>query len=227
MDEGNLVITSGTASVVSAQLPVPALDPTGRIPLTPSWSPNHWELEGVVGAAGASLSWASDALGFADVASFLEAASVSSPGANGVRFRPHLGGATSPRWRPDLLGSFSALSISASRHDLARSVVEGVCGEIAANCRIVVELAGERPRCRFLGGLTRHPVMAQTLASMLNRPIEVLQLAQPTAIGAAIRAADVVGWSDVRTGVSTNLSIKQVDPDRAAAQAYQDILELP
>lgn len=216
-----LAVTTGTAAAIIARIDVPLIDQHARIPLTPSWGPDQWELEGVVGSAGASLSWAAGVLGFADVSALLDASMRVPVGANGVRFAPHLAGSTSPDWDDTQRGSFTGISISTDRRDLARAVVEGLCREIAVNCALVVDLCGARDEVVLLGGLSRHAAIGGTLSSMLARPVIEVQVEHPTVLGAAARAASVRGW-DIRAALAHRVIAGALTrrPDLADAVEY-------
>lgn len=59
----------------------------------------------------------------------------SPPTSKGLIYLPYLMGERSPRWNPDARGAFAGLSITHTRGDIARSVMEGV----AYNLKIVLD----------------------------------------------------------------------------------------
>ena len=59
--------------------------------------------------------------------SLIDAEASSSPiGANGVFFHPYLQGERCPYWDANLRASFTGVSISSTRGDFARALMEGV-----------------------------------------------------------------------------------------------------
>jgi xylulokinase len=210
-----LVVTAGTAAAIVSRVPEALIDPEAKIPITPSLAHGAWELEGVVGTAGASLTWAAMVLGYPTVNELLDDAETAPPGAKGVEFSPHLAGATSPDWSAEARAGFSNLALDAGRAELARAVIEGVCAEVGRNCIVVEELGGSRGSMVMVGGLARHALVPGILAAMLNRPIRVIRYEHPTALGAALRAAQRLDWDivgDLTRLVANGSSLMEPNP---------------
>jgi xylulokinase len=98
---GVVTVSLGTAAAIIGMTDVPVLDPAMRVPAFPHLFPGAWLLEGVVGTAGASLAWFQRMLDAAAPGRWtfdaLAALAERAPaGARGVRFYPHLAGATAP-----------------------------------------------------------------------------------------------------------------------------------
>jgi xylulokinase len=167
---GWAAISLGTAAAVSCLAERPVLDPQRRIPLFPFVAPGLWDLEGVIGTAGAAMRWARDNF-FPDLSypQMDALARLSSPGANGVRFYPHLAGATSPLWQPAAAGAFSGLSLACGRADLARSLYEGVAYQIRANLEVMAQLSAPQALILFGGG-SRSPLWREIIAAVCALP---------------------------------------------------------
>jgi xylulokinase len=181
---GLCAVSLGTAAAVSCLADRPVYDPQRRIPLFPFVAPGLWDLEGVVGTAGAALRWARDL--FFPGSSYAELdtlARQSAPGSNGVRFYPHLAGATSPLWEPAAGGVFSGLGLACGRADLARAVLEGVAYQIRANLEVMARLAPVEALVLFGGG-SRGPLWREIIAAVCALPLSAPAGLEPALWGA-------------------------------------------
>lgn len=123
--------------------------------------------------AGTATRWIADLLGLddgdGDEAMFgrlMDLVRASPPGANGVLHLPHFSGERTPVHDPDARGSFSGLTLSTGRADLARAVVEGVGQSIALAVSALLDDGGARPRVVAIGGGTRNEVLVQTVSDL-------------------------------------------------------------
>ena len=218
-------ISLGTAAALSLVVGKPTPDRGMRIPLFSFCLPGLWDLEGVIGTAGASLAWFREAL--APGASFAcldEEARGSAAGANGVRFYPHLAGATSPHWQEDTRGAFLGLSLATSRADLVRAVLEGVAYQARLNLSIMAEVARQPEDVVVFGGGARSRLWRQILADVLGKPIGVTETVEAASLGAGILAAVAGGiYSSVEEGQGAMLGqLEWQEPDWRAASVYQE-----
>jgi xylulokinase len=153
----------------------------------------------------------------------------SPPGANGVRFYPHLTGATSPLWRSEARGAFHGLSLAARPKDLVRSVVEGVAFQIRSNLEVIESLA-EVNEVVLFGGGARHPLWGEIIAQVTGKPLYVTPMADVANWGACLLAG--VGAGIYQTYLAPDRAqgahlccapvVGQVDQYRALYAAYQD-----
>ena len=83
----------------------------------------------------------------------------SSPiGANGVFFHPYLQGERCPYWDPNLRASFTGVSISSTRGDFARALMEGVAFSLRDCFRTLEEMRLPVKRIFLIGGGARSPL---------------------------------------------------------------------
>lgn len=91
----------------------------------------------------------------------------------------------------DARASFIGLESNTGFYDLARSVIEGL-GYATRDC---YEALGELPsEIRLTGGAARSKIVQQILASILNRPVRVVEQKEAAAAGAAMMAAVKHGY---------------------------------
>ncbi|MBN1642036.1 MAG: hypothetical protein JXA09_12445 [Anaerolineae bacterium] len=186
---GVATVSLGTASAISCLTERPVLDAQRRIPTFPFVVPGYWDLEGVVGTAGGALRWLRDTLFPGSAYDELNGwAAASEPGANGVRFYPHLSGAGSPHWRADVWGAWTGLSLSAGAGDLVRSVLEGVAFQIRYNLDVMRDMGLQVDELVLFGGGAQSPLWARILSDVADMPLTVSGMVDVANWGACLLA---------------------------------------
>ena len=148
-------------------------------------------------------------------------------GANGISFYPHLTGATSPFWNPDVSGTLYGLSLASGRDDIVRAVLEGWCFQLKSNLVTIEELTSPRENVIVFGGGARSPFIQQLLANVLNRPVVVSPTSETALLGAAILAGLGCGiyddLEDAKTIVRQGAQV--VPPQPSAARDYHELFQ--
>ena len=139
-------------------------------------------------------------------------ASGSPIGSNGVFFHPYLQGERCPYWDANLRASFTGVSISSTRGDFARALMEGVAFSLR-DCYIFL-----------IGGGARSRLWSEIVANVFNCTVAV-----PTpgdaSFGACLLAGTGIGiFADVKDAVAKCLHIdRTIAPDPAAAAKYDHL----
>jgi len=178
--------TYGTGSSVMA--PVGNLSAGDeRIPVTLAWvidgSPTY-ALEGNILSSGATLAWAADLLTGGRVADLVTLAE-TVPDSGGVTLVPAFAGLGAPHWDRNAHALISGMSEATGRAHVARAAIDSIGHQI---CDIVdvIEERSIPPRVfRADGGATSSAVVVQTQADLLGREVEVSDVAEVSALGAA------------------------------------------
>eukprot|EP00929_Paragymnodinium_shiwhaense_P105550 TRINITY_DN70605_c0_g1_i2.p1 TRINITY_DN70605_c0_g1~~TRINITY_DN70605_c0_g1_i2.p1 ORF type:complete len:405 (-),score=37.97 TRINITY_DN70605_c0_g1_i2:509-1723(-) len=128
-----------------------------------------------------------------------ELAAKSEPGAGGVFYLPWLAGERSPFLDADAKGAYIGMSLSTTRADMYRAVLEGV--GYAYRSLLETVLPGHaRKECagvRLAGGPSNSALWMQIMADILGVRITVVQDSQHAgARGVALLAALGLGWVD-------------------------------
>jgi xylulokinase len=227
-----VTISLGTAAAIIALTREATLDPAMRVPACPYLFPGGWLLEGVVGTAGASLAWLRRILEGAggmplDYDVITSRAGQSPIGARGVRFYPHLSGATAPSWHADARGAFCGLALSTTLDDCARAVLEGVALQVRANLDAMTELGVRPSSLRVFGGGAKSSLWREILAAATGLPIMHSDLVEAAVLGAAALAALGAGlWTSPSAGVAALRrwgGEQRVQPAAAAVEAYDRV----
>lgn len=187
--DGVATLSLGTATAIVQVMDAPRTDPERRIPTFTFLQPQRWVLEGVVGTGAGSLRWHRDVVapGVSYTTLDAEAAAISR-GAHGVRFHPHLSGATSPYWRSDVHGAYENLSLATTRGHLTRAVLEGVAFQMRANLEVTQAVAGPVAEAIVFGGGAKSPLWREIIADVLGLPVCWTPSVETASLGAAMLA---------------------------------------
>jgi xylulokinase len=146
------------------------------------------------------------------------------PGVEGLTFLPYLAGERTPHADPDARGAFAGLSLRHDRGALVRAVLEGVAYGLRDSLELLREL-GVRPETgRAVGGGARSGLWTKILASVLGTPLELLEVDEGTAYGAALLGGVAGGvFGDVHEAVGACVRVREVvEPDPAWRDAYEE-----
>ncbi len=198
-----------------------------------------WTLEAALASGVHSLEWfRARVLGDRSDAALerLEAkAAAVSAGADGLLFLPYLVRAETPHWDPAARGAWVGLR---DHHDLGhlyRAVLEGLAYEQSMVLSMIEQDTGTpTERLRLMGGGARSRLWVQLIADIFERPVEVTEHTETTALGAGVLAAAGVGVAGETDVVATARRMSQgwrvVQPDdtdrdryRAMSAAYREL----
>lgn len=169
-------------------------------------------LDGQVYTAASAVRWLTD-IGVIAGAAELDPVGASAPDTGGVTFVPALAGLAAPWWRGDIRGSLTGLGLDTTPGHLVRALCEGIAAQVVQLTDAVATDLGTPLRgLRVDGGLTRSALLMQTQADLLQVPVEVAELPDATALGAAAVA---------RLGLDPALTVRDVVPARGPAAVYE------
>ena len=153
-----------------------------------------------------------------------EEASASSIGANGVFFHPYLQGERCPYWDSNLRASFTGVSISSTRGDFARALMEGVAFSLRDCYRTLEEMKLPVKRIFLIGGGARSRLWSEIVANVFNCAVAVPEPGDAS-FGAALLAGTGIGvFADVKAAVAKCLKIsRSIEPDADAAARYDHL----
>lgn len=230
---GEIEIGIGTAANLLVVTDDKRLDDQRRLLCHEHVVPSCWVLEGALISAASTLSWFRD-IGYSDMDHHVyeaidrEVQTLTQEGAGGVLMMPHFEGAGTPYWNPKARGLYLGLSLSTSKADLARAIMEGIAIEIGLSLRILREWGLPLQRAVITGGAGRSSNWAQIQANVYGIPTVLPKETDAAAVGAAILAgvgAEV--YPDVHAGVSQLVKIDRVfDPQREKVKTYEALTQI-
>ena len=175
---------------------------------TIAWSRSSeisYALEGNISVSGQAAAFMADMLGLDD-ATALAALASTVPDSNGVHFVPALVGLGAPYWAPDARGLVTGLALGTTRAHLARAAIEAIAFQIADVFAAMEQDLGKPITALSAdGGASRNDILMQFQADLLGRTVKRGSLAEVSAIGAAMLAADGLGrhWPANRDTLQT------------------------
>ena len=229
VEPGDLIIKLATAGNVNSM--TAAAHPHPKTLTYSHIVPGMWYSVSATNAAALCMRWMRDgfycdaaSLGIvgADVWRKVEAeAEASGVGAKGVVFHPYLQGERCPYWDADLRASFTGVSISSTRGDFARALMEGVAFSLRECYRTLEEMKLPVKRIFLIGGGARSRLWSEIVANVFDCAVAVPEPGDAS-FGAALLAGTGVGlFADVKDAVAKCLRIsRRIEPDAAAAAQY-------
>ena len=187
MRVGDVSISLGTSGVAAAISPVPAYDMsasvTGFADATGHWLPLACTIN-----ASRILDAGRAAMGV-DYDGLAELADQSEPGAGGITLIPYFDGERTPN-RPDARASINGLSLeNTNRQNLARAFIEGLLCSQRDCLELLKHLGTEVRRILLVGGGAKSKAVRAYAPQILGMDVELPQIDEYVAIGAARQAA--------------------------------------
>ena len=242
VEPGDLIIKLATAGNVNSM--TAAAHPHPKTLTYSHIVPGMWYSVSATNAAALCMRWFRDAfylesdrvgLGSGSVGSTLidpkrlyalidEEAAKSPIGANGVFFHPYLQGERCPYWDANLRASFTGVSISTTRGDFARALMEGVAFSLRDCYRTLEEMRLPVKRIFLIGGGARSKLWSEIVANVFNCTVAVPEPGDAS-FGACLLAGAGIGlFSDVKDAVVKCLKIgRKVEPDPSTAAQYDHL----
>ncbi len=224
---GATLLSCGTAWVLLAVPPDLEAGRRAGLALSCHAVPGRWGAIRSLGAVGTALEWLADNV-WADAgpdrearyAAINAAAAATSPGADGLLFYPPAGGHAGPTAGR---GGWVGLTLSHSRGDLARAVMEGVACEVRWAIEEMQSAGVSVDELTMVGGAARSPIWPQIVADLTDTPVLVPGMAQAAGWGAAVIAGVGVGvfvrMDDIGpSAIGPMRRYAPTDQERSAAQ---------
>jgi glycerol kinase len=184
--------TYGTGSFVLTNQGTSAPPPAEGLLSTVAWQVGRqttYALEAAIFVTGAAVQWLRDGLQIIEAADQTEELARSLDSNDGVYFVPALTGLGSPHWDPYARGTIVGLTRGNGRAHLARAALEAMAYQAVDAVR-AMEAAGSEPlaELRADGAATINRWLMQFQADVLGVPVVVPEVAETTAMGAALLA---------------------------------------
>lgn len=190
------VSNTGTGSYLIGHVDHPAFDEEMRVACNVSAVPGAYIVEAAVLTSGTIYRWFREAF-YGENEPFetlnVEAAS-APPGANGLLLLPHFKGSGAPYWDPQSRGVFYNLTLSTTRGEMERAILEGIAVEMKGSLELIERLSGPITSVSVSGGLTRSDLFNQIQSDVFDRDIQRFSNNEATSFGAWIAGAVAVGF---------------------------------
>jgi sugar (pentulose or hexulose) kinase len=145
-------------------------------------------------------------------------------GNRGMMLVPYFQGANGPYWDLNARGILVGLSNETGRPQFVRSLMEGLAYESRREAELMEEGTDTKVEViKMYGGSARNHCWNQIFSDVFNKPLQVPNTAETTALGAAISAAVGCGMYDsFEKAVDTMISIrKSYEPIPENVERYE------
>lgn len=154
-------------------------------------------------------------------AALSELAATSPVGARGLVALPYFSGERTPFADPMARGVIAGLSLSHTRADVYRSLLEGVAYALRHNLDVMAEAGGAERRLVGVGGGTKSGLWMQIFCDVLGVPQEIPATTVGASYGDAFMAALAIGLVDDWHAIQEWVRIDRViEPNPAHAERY-------
>jgi xylulokinase len=223
--------TSGWYAMTSEN----SVDPDTGISNLRHPEPERWISVGHLLAAGSNFDWLCQEFGHLELEAIGELdglpqaminkmARSAAPGCGGLVYFPHPAGLRSPVRDPQARGVFFGVTLTTTRQDLYRAVLEGV----AYAMRSIRDLMGGNStanRLNIVGGGAKSAVWAQIFADVFA--CKVNMLADPMNVGtrgAALSVGRTLGWYSSYQPSSNFFPVAEAfEPQSEAVECYESL----
>lgn len=156
-----------------------------------------YALDAGIYVAGSAIQWLKNGLGLIKSAKEMGALSLSVPDNGGVYFVPAFSGLAAPHWDEYARGIMVGLTAAATKAHVARAVQEGVAYQVSDNVSIMEKDSNTKiSDMRVDGGMVVDKFLMQFQADILGIPVEIPEISECTALGAAYMGALGAGVLD-------------------------------
>lgn len=212
---GEAKCTFGTGAFLLANTGATAVRSAAGLSSSIAWQEGDQRtycLDGQVYTAASAVRWL-EKLTFIDTAADLDR--VAATDSEGVLCVPALAGLAAPWWRPDATATFTGMTLSTGSEHLVRAVLEGIAAQVAELARSMARDLGQPlTRLRVDGGLTQSQVLMQSVADLMQIPVDVYPSQHATPLGAAALA---------RTAINASISLDAAIIDWQPSISYEPI----
>ncbi len=219
---GSMNVSLGTSGTVF--IPTSGFSPVGDRIHSFCHADGGWHLMGcILSAASCNAWWMGDILGTDDFAAEQADIDANEAPLNLPYFLPYLMGERTPHNDTFARGSFVGMSMSTTRADMTRAVLEGVAFAIRDSVEIARSLGVDVAASTVCGGGAKSGLWLQMLANILGIELRLPVTEQGPGYGGALLAAVAAGvFPSVAEACESVVKIRAVvEPDPAAVAAYE------
>lgn len=230
----------GTGSNLGIMIPTEERKEEYRILKWPHVIPGLTMFDAPMAFTGASLNWFRDTFAdtectFAKKANMnvfslfdKEAMASTSPGSGGLLYLPYLGNTLAPNWNPNSKGVFFGVTLSTTREDMIRALMEGVAYDLYSNINIARAAGARIDKLTLNGGPTKSAFWNRITADVTGIPLETTNVDEAAPLGDAILAAKGASiYNNLTDPVNEIVKITgYIEPDMNTHEMYQDFFQI-
>lgn len=223
IDEGTAFISLGTGAVFVTAQEAYRPQPETLLHTFAHCVPERWYRMAAMLNGASCLSWAARLCNEPDIGALLERVESRGSKPGRVLFQPYLRGERTPHNDVSARGAFVGLDADCDSIDLAKAVLEGVAFSLRQGHELLTNGQDTLAFLGLIGGGARSVYWSRLIATVLGRPVAIVQDAEfAGAIGSARLAMVAAGAASVREVATLPSSIQTVDPDLSKTAIYSD-----
>lgn len=232
--DGLELLIGGTAGVSILISDLKIVDPNRRVTVRSNPGFSNFQLYLMTNTAASSFRWFRDSLSSLEVAAsklmkidpydiMTSIANTSIPGANGVVALTWLQGSHGKRKNESARGTFLGVNLGTTKSDFAQAILEGITFEMKDIIKLKEQIGGSAKTVRLCGGVAKSDYWCQMFSDILNKPIEIVEVAELGSLGAAMCAGIGAGiFLNLEDAVLQCVKIKKVYlPNQEKVIQYQ------
>ena len=123
-----------------------------------------------------------------------EQAATAPIGSSGVLWIPHFSGSLAPYWNPYSKGVLFNLSLSTTRAEIIRAILEGIAIEVNKNISIMREAGGTIQEVRIAGGAVKSPFFNQIQANVYGTRVATTNFTEAASLERPLLQRVTLGW---------------------------------
>jgi xylulokinase len=219
---------AGTAEPVCAASAEVAFDVTRLVETHCHADPDLWLLENPGFVSGGNFRWLRDQFARGETYAALDAeAALVPPGAEGMTFLPSLMGAMAPTWNEAARGTYAGFTLAHTRGHFVRALLEGSAYAVRDITTQMQSAGIELRELRMVGGGAKSRLWNQIKADVTGLQVNVPEITETTALGAAFLALVGIGAYSTLSEASEHIvKIREcIDPDPRTQSAYTESYE--
>jgi xylulokinase len=219
---------AGTAEPVCAASTEVAFDTARLVETHCHADPDLWLLENPGFVSGGNYRWLRDQFARGETYAALDAeAGHVPPGAEGLTFLPSLMGAMAPTWNEAARGTYAGFTLAHTRGHFVRALLEGSAFAVRDITTQMQSAGIELGELRVVGGGAKSRLWNQIKADVTGLQVNVPEITETTALGAAFLALVGIGAYATLSEVSEHLvKIREyIDPDPRTQSTYTESYE--
>ena len=168
-------------------------------------------LEGNINYTGASITWLKDNVELIESAGETAKLAENANKSDRTYFVPAFTGLGAPYWDSEATGMFTGITRVTGKAELIKAVVESIAYQIGDITSLMEQESGKKiTGLRVDGGPTKNTYLMQFQADILDRPVEVPDIEELSAMGAAYGAGISAGIYENKEVFSSISRIKYV-----------------
>lgn len=187
--------------------------------------PQVWHQMGVILSATDSLNWFARLVGQSAQELTQKLGSALKPPTS-LTFLPYLSGERTPHNDAHIRGVFSGLTTTASRVEVTQAILDGVSFAFRDNLQALQAAGSDVERVTAVGGGSQSEYWLQGLATVLNRPVDVLSDGEFGAAFGAARLGLIAAEGASPTDVCVAAPVaRTIMPSQALLDGYESAYE--